>query len=196
MFGVSSRIHVNIDSFRTPVVCDLHKSAIRALILLVESSHVVATKGEVVDIRVLLDSRRSVALWQRYPILLQAVPYQNLGRGLAMLFCNSSQVPIICLLVADQWTICLHSDAILVAVVNNFTLLTPRMKLREIRGALQQRMVTTHLKLVYMRRPHLGVGLHCFDHAYTRVAHTDGLYLAFVQQSLHGLPHELDSRTT
>ena len=50
-------------SFDTPVVCDLHKSSLLALVLLVESSHILVAESEVIDVRILLDSRRSVALW-------------------------------------------------------------------------------------------------------------------------------------
>ena len=62
----------------------LHDRPCFTLIQIVQRIHVILAEFKVKDIRVLFDATLCIALRQRYPAFLQAVPNQDLGDGLVV----------------------------------------------------------------------------------------------------------------
>ncbi len=84
---------------------------------------------KVINISILFDAALCVALWQRDPAFLQAIPYQDLRYGFAVGFGELGESGIVCFLVANYWRIGFDDDFVLVAVIDNGALLTEGMKL-------------------------------------------------------------------
>jgi len=60
-----------------------------------------------------------------YPTLLQAIPDQDLTGTLVVLLGNRVQSRVIGLLVADQGTVCLDDNLVILAVLDCLSLLVP-----------------------------------------------------------------------
>jgi len=99
------------------------------LALTAQCLHVLLVELEVVDICVLGNASRVVALRQGHPVLLKTVPDQHLCRRLAMLVRKSRKIRVLGLLIPYKWAVRFDDDVVLVAVVHDFSLLQPRVKL-------------------------------------------------------------------
>ena len=111
------------------VLHSLHDSPLRPLIQPIHRCHIPITKLKIVNIGILFYPARRIALRQRYPALLQAIPDQDLRDGLAVFLGEFGGGGVVSLLVADDGGVGLDDDVIFVAVVDYCALLAPRVKL-------------------------------------------------------------------
>jgi hypothetical protein len=103
----------------------------RLLLDAVELLYILPAQFEVIHVSILRDAPRIVTFRERDPVLLETVPYQDLCCSLPVLLSNRRECRVIRLLVADQRTVRLHDDVVLVTIFHNLTLLEPWMKLCE-----------------------------------------------------------------
>ena len=111
------------------VIDSLHDRSARALVQRIQRRHVLRRDFKAVNIRILRDTLRIVALGQRHPALLQAVPDQDLARRLAVLLRHGAQRRVVRLLVAHERAVRLDDDPVLLAVLDDLALLAPGMQL-------------------------------------------------------------------
>lgn len=111
------------------ILNSLHNSPPRPLIKPVQDSHVVPTNFKIVNIRIFLDPTRRIALWQRYPSLLQAVSYQDLRHSFIVFLGKRGDGGIVCFLVTNDGGVGLDDDVVFVAVVDYRALLAPGVEL-------------------------------------------------------------------
>jgi hypothetical protein len=78
-----------------------------------------------------------------------------LGTAYVVLLCDAVQCLIVCLLVANEWTVCFDDDVVLVAVFDGSLLLTPGVELECVSRANVGQERLTYLDLVDGRWPDL-----------------------------------------
>jgi len=99
------------------------------LIQAIQCFHIVLAELKVIDISIFFDAAFCVALWQRNPAFLQAIPYQDLGYSFVVGISELGESGIVCFLVANYWRIGFDDDFVLVAVIDYGALLTEGVEL-------------------------------------------------------------------
>jgi len=107
----------------------LHNSALGSLIQTVQLSHVVLVKFETVDVGVANNARWRVALGKRNVALLQTPSDENLVWLLVVLLRDAGKRLVVGFLVADDRAVGFDDDVLGLAVLDDFTLLTPGVEL-------------------------------------------------------------------
>lgn len=163
----------------------LNDSTIGALIKIVQRLHVFFAQVEIVDVCVALDSAGSVTLWQGYPALLQTVSDKHLSSTFVVFLRDRVQGRVVGLLIAYKRAVCFDDNLVLVAVVDSFALLVPRVQLRIVLVVISaQRDFQAYLNLVNVRRPGLGILLQLLNMSNSKVADTNSLAPALLVCSL------------
>lgn len=111
------------------IINRLHDRTLGTLVQAVQLLHILAIQLKAVNVGVTLDSARGVALRQRHPVLLQAIPDEHLSGALTVLLGDGVEGLVLGLLVADEWTICFYDDALLLTVGYSLALLVPGVQL-------------------------------------------------------------------
>lgn len=101
----------------------MHNRSSSSLVQAVQSAHVLTIQVETEDVGVCLDTSRVVALWQRNPIFLETESDQHLVWRDTVLLGDLDECLIVCLCIANQGTVCLNGNVVLLAVCDNFLLL-------------------------------------------------------------------------
>ena len=107
----------------------MHNRACITHVQRIQLLHIPSTQLKPIYVRILLDPTLRIALWQRHPVLLQTIPYQDLRRRLVMRLCEREQCGIVSFVIADQRRIGLYNDRVMVAVGDDSALLAPRVEL-------------------------------------------------------------------
>lgn len=110
------------------LIIDRHNQRL-LLLHIIQSLHLLSLQLEVIDIGILSNTARIIALREWHPVLLQAVPDQHLSCRFTMLFSNGLQRWILGFLIPHERTVGFHYDTVVMAVVDDFSLLEPRVKL-------------------------------------------------------------------
>lgn len=87
-----------------------------ALVKVVHGLHVLCINLKVVDVGILHNPARRVALGQRNPVLLQAVSDEYLAGRLVVLLRQRHERLVLCLLVANNGAVRLDNNTLLLAV--------------------------------------------------------------------------------
>lgn len=98
-------------------------STFASLIKVVQLLHFFGGQIEVIDVCVLNDSRRGIALGQWNPILLQSISDQDMTCRLFMSCCNRFEGRVVGFQISNKRTVGLDDDFILVAEVDYLSLL-------------------------------------------------------------------------
>ena len=170
----------------------LHDGTLCTLVQSIELGHVFIVKCEVINLGVVNDARRCVALRQRHISLLQTPAHKDLIGTFVMFLADADQCRILRLLVANKRAVGFDDDVVLLAVLHNFALLAPGVQLWLV-SYLHSIIVAagTHLDLVHNWRPDFAKRLDLLNVLNTIVAHTNVPHLAFILRLLLCLPHEL-----
>lgn len=107
----------------------LDNCALCALIEPIQRSHVILVELKVVNVSVADNPRRIVTLGQRYESLLQTPSNENLVGFLVVFLSDSGERCVVCLFVADNGAVGFDYNVAFFAVVDDFTLLAPRVEL-------------------------------------------------------------------
>ena len=103
----------------------LHNCARLPHVQPVQGLHIPLVQLEPIHIRILLDSRRSIALRQRHPALLQTVADQGLRGGDTVFLADGKEGGVVRFLRADEGRVGFDDDFLLGAVGGGGALLTP-----------------------------------------------------------------------
>lgn len=113
--------------FSSLVLHSLADGPFLALVEVIQRLHVLLVELEPVHGGIVLDPLGVVALGEGHPALLQAVSDQDVAALDAVLVCDAAQRRVVGLLVAHEGAVGLDDDAVLVAVLDDFALLSPGM---------------------------------------------------------------------
>lgn len=120
----------------------LHQRALVRLIQPIQLRHVFPVQLKPIQIRVLLDPRRRVALGQRHKPVLQTPPHQHLRVADVVLLRDALQRRVRGLLVAHKRAVRLDDNVVVLAVLDGVFLLAPGVQLQivsENRGQCEKR---------------------------------------------------------
>lgn len=100
-----------------------------ALVQAIQSGYVLPTELEAVHIRIQADAIRIVALGQGDEALLETPFDEHLVGRDAVLLSDAHQCGVVCLLVAHDGAVGLNDDIVVLAILDDVSLLAPRVKL-------------------------------------------------------------------
>ena len=103
----------------------LYNSTIFPLVQTIKLAHILLTDLKPVYVGILLDPSLVITLRQRYPVLLQTVPNQDLRGRLVIFLRHRLECLIVRFVIPHQRAVRLNNDAVPLAVLVDRALLAP-----------------------------------------------------------------------